>query len=57
MDNIQIKSVMGHVEVIINGMFSFSADNEQEAIEELKSQMTCWLCLVIIYKNRFNICI
>ena len=30
MDNIQIKSVMGHVEVIINGTFSFSADSEQE---------------------------
>ena len=41
MENIQIKNVMEHVEVIINGTFSFSADNEQEAIEELKSQMTC----------------
>ena len=41
MDNIQIKPVMEHVEVVINGMFAFSADSEQEAIKELKSQLTC----------------
>ena len=39
MDNIKIEKVMEHVEVIINGMFSFSADSEQEAIKELKSQI------------------
>lgn len=41
MDNIQIKRVMEHVEIFINGVFSFSADSEQEAIKELKSQLTC----------------
>lgn len=40
MDNIQINHVMEHVEVIINGVFSFSADSEIEAIKELKSQLT-----------------
>ena len=39
MDNIIIKPVMEHVEVMVNGRFSFSADTEQEAMQELKSQM------------------
>ena len=30
---------MEHVEIFINGIFSFSADSEQEAIKELKSQI------------------
>ena len=40
MDSIQINPVMEHVEVIINGTFAFSSDNEIEAIKELKSQLT-----------------
>ena len=39
MDNIKIEKVMEHVEVIINGIFAFSADNKAEAIKELKSQI------------------
>ena len=39
MDDIQIKSVMGHVEIFINGKFAFSSDTEQEAIHELKAQI------------------
>ena len=40
MDNIQIKPVMEHVEVYLGERFLFSADNEIEAIKELKSQLT-----------------
>ena len=39
MDNIQIKSVMEHVEVFLGDRFLFSADNETEAIKELKSSL------------------
>ena len=39
MDNIQIKKVMEHIEVFINGKFAFSSDTEQEAIHELKAQI------------------
>lgn len=40
MEGIQINSVMEHVEVMINGVFAFSADSKAEAIKELKSQIT-----------------
>lgn len=39
MENIIIKPVMDHVEVFVEGKFSFSSDTEQEATNELKSQM------------------
>ena len=41
MDNIQIKPVMEHFAVIINGMVAFIADTKEQAIKELKSQLTC----------------
>lgn len=40
MENIITKHVLEHVEVWINNAFSFSADNEYEAIRELKAQLT-----------------
>lgn len=40
MDIIQIKKVMEHVEVYYGNEFLFSADTEQEAIHELKAQMS-----------------
>lgn len=41
MENIQIKPVMEHFEVVINGIIAFIADTKAEAIKELKSQITC----------------
>ncbi len=32
-----IQSIRGHVQVFYNGKFLFSADNEREAREELRS--------------------
>ena len=31
-----VRNVKGHVQVYLNGVFLFSADNEREAREELK---------------------
>lgn len=39
MDAIQIKRVMEHFEVYYDNKFLFSADTEQEAMKELKSQI------------------
>ncbi len=40
MDCITFKSVMEHIEVYLNNVFLFSADTKQEAIKELKAQMS-----------------
>ena len=40
MENIQIKPVMEHFEVVINGIIAFIADTKEQAIKELKLQLT-----------------
>lgn len=36
MSQYEIRYVRGHVEVYLGGQFQFSADNEAEAMEELR---------------------
>ena len=45
MDLIQMVNVNGHIEVTFNNKFLFSADTEQEAEHELKSQMNVRECV------------
>lgn len=39
----EFKQINGHIEVYINGDFIFSADNMQEARQELNTQCNNWL--------------
>lgn len=36
MDKYEFRRVMEHIEVFLNGVFQFSADSEQEAVNDLK---------------------
>ena len=39
----EFRNVKGHVEIFMDGVFLFSADDEEEAEEELNTQGDTWL--------------